>query len=156
MFYLPPPQFTSSRIMTLAKEVEKERDAPKAREATYILLDLVGVVMWWAWSWHHVMFYYSFWPDGRRHSIPHSRPAGVLFSLLTAQRLVQLCVPKTTSMCCVLCPVCVVYCVQYVLCTVSSMCCVLCVLCTVSSMCCVLCPVCAVYCVQYVLCTALE
>eukprot|EP00731_Ephydatia_muelleri_P012650 Em0006g1544a len=32
--------FTSSRIMTLAKEVEKERDAPKAREATYILLDL--------------------------------------------------------------------------------------------------------------------
>ena len=33
--------FTSSRIMTLAKEVEKERDAPKAREATYILLDLM-------------------------------------------------------------------------------------------------------------------
>ena len=34
-------QFTSSRIMTLAKETEKEKDAPKAREAVYLLLDLV-------------------------------------------------------------------------------------------------------------------
>ncbi|KAL5499457.1 hypothetical protein EMCRGX_G010880 [Ephydatia muelleri] len=39
--------FTSSRIMTLAKEVEKERDVPKAREATYILLDLTET------SWSH-------------------------------------------------------------------------------------------------------
>ena len=35
-------QFTSSRIMTLAKETEKEKDAPKAREAIYLLLDLVS------------------------------------------------------------------------------------------------------------------
>lgn len=34
-------QFTSSRIMTLAKETEREKDAPKAREAIYLLLDLV-------------------------------------------------------------------------------------------------------------------
>lgn len=27
--------------MTLAKETERERDAPKAREAIYLLLDLV-------------------------------------------------------------------------------------------------------------------
>ncbi|XP_064384719.1 nck-associated protein 1 homolog [Halichondria panicea] len=33
--------FTSSRIMTLAKETEKEKDAPKAREAIYLLLDLI-------------------------------------------------------------------------------------------------------------------
>eukprot|EP00731_Ephydatia_muelleri_P012521 Em0006g1415a len=68
--------FTSSHIMTLAKEVEKERDAPKAREATYILLDLV---------------------DGRGVPIPYPRPAGVVLSLLSAPRLIQLCVPKTTS-----------------------------------------------------------
>ena len=36
-------QFTSSRIMTLAKETEKEKDAPKSREAVYLLLDLVSV-----------------------------------------------------------------------------------------------------------------
>lgn len=28
--------------MTLAKETEREKDAPKAREAIYLLLDLVG------------------------------------------------------------------------------------------------------------------
>jgi len=33
--------FTSSRIMTLAKETEKEKDAPKAREPIYLLLDLL-------------------------------------------------------------------------------------------------------------------
>jgi NCK-associated protein 1 len=32
--------FTSSRIMTLAKETEREKDTPKAREAIYLLLDL--------------------------------------------------------------------------------------------------------------------
>ena len=37
-----PSQFTSSRIMTLAKETEKEKDTPKAREAIYLLLDLVS------------------------------------------------------------------------------------------------------------------
>ena len=80
--------------MTLAKEVEKERDAPKAREATYILLDLVGVVLRC-----HVMLHYSFLPDGRGVPIPYPRPAGVVLSLLSAPRLIQLCVPKTTSMC---------------------------------------------------------
>ena len=79
--------------MTLAKEVEKERDAPKAREATYILLDLVGVVLRC-----HVMLHYSFLPDGRGVPIPYPRPAGVVLSLLSAPRLIQLCVPKT-SMC---------------------------------------------------------
>ena len=34
-------KFTSSRIMTLAKETEREKDAPKAREPIYLLLDLV-------------------------------------------------------------------------------------------------------------------
>jgi len=34
--------FTSSRIMTLAKETEKEKDAPKAREPIYLLRDLVS------------------------------------------------------------------------------------------------------------------
>ena len=79
--------------MTLAKEV-KERDAPKAREATYILLDLVGVVLRC-----HVMLHYSFLPDGRGVPIPYPRPAGVVLSLLSAPRLIQLCVPKTTSTC---------------------------------------------------------
>ncbi|XP_003382558.1 PREDICTED: nck-associated protein 1-like [Amphimedon queenslandica] len=32
--------FTSSRIMTLAKEADREKDAPKSREAIYVLLDL--------------------------------------------------------------------------------------------------------------------
>lgn len=32
--------FTSSRIMTLAREAEREKDTPKAREAIYLLLDL--------------------------------------------------------------------------------------------------------------------
>ena len=86
--------------MTLAKEVEKERDAPKAREATYILLDLVGVVLRC-----HVMLHYSFLPDGRGVPIPYPRPAGV----------VQLCVPKTTSMCEDVCEeACVRMCVRYV------------------------------------------
>ena len=29
--------------MTLAKETEREKDAPKAREAIYLLLDLVSI-----------------------------------------------------------------------------------------------------------------
>ena len=35
-------QFTSSRIMKLAADPEKEKDAPKSREAVYLLLDLVS------------------------------------------------------------------------------------------------------------------
>ena len=38
-------------------------------------------------------------PDGRGVPIPYPRPAGVVLSLLSAPRLIQLCVPKTTSMC---------------------------------------------------------
>lgn len=30
--------------MTLAKEADKEKDAPKAREAIYLLLDLVSII----------------------------------------------------------------------------------------------------------------
>lgn len=41
VFFIPS-QFTSSRIMTLAKEADREKDAPKAREAIYVLLDLVS------------------------------------------------------------------------------------------------------------------
>jgi len=36
-------QFTSSRIMILAKETEREKDIPKSRESVYLLLDLVCV-----------------------------------------------------------------------------------------------------------------
>ena len=32
--------FTSSRIMTLAKEADREKDSPRSREAIYLLLDL--------------------------------------------------------------------------------------------------------------------
>ena len=95
--------------MTLAKEVEKERDAPKAREATYILLDLVGVVLRC-----HVMLHCSFPPDGRGVPIPYPRPAGVVLSLLSAPRLIQLCVPKTTSMCECVCVRGCVMCERYV------------------------------------------
>ena len=31
--------------MTLAKEADKEKDAPKAREAIYLLLDLVSIII---------------------------------------------------------------------------------------------------------------
>lgn len=42
---LPPfTQFTSSRIMILAKETEREKDIPKARESVYLLLDLVRMM----------------------------------------------------------------------------------------------------------------
>ena len=74
--------------------------------------------------------------------------------------LCPVCVVYYARMCCLLCPVCVVYCARYVLFTVPCMCCLLCPVCvvycalyvlfTVPCMCCLLCPVCVVYCALYV------